>query len=87
MDERDYKAMNKDAQANIGNTVLCADWRMVENEKPQYYALNLCYGNNSMAVCWRSSDGEEDIYTIAGTDNIMQNVSHWMPLPSEPICT
>jgi hypothetical protein len=24
MDERDYKAMNKDAQANIGNTVLPA---------------------------------------------------------------
>jgi len=87
MDERDYKAMNKDAQANIGNTVLCADSRTIENEKPQYYGLNLCYGNNSMAVCWRASDGDHDIYTIAGTDNIMQNVSHWMPLPSEPICT
>ena len=87
MDERDYKAMNKDAQANIGNTVLCADWRTIENEKPQYYGLNLCYGNNSMAVCWRASDGDHDIYAIAGTDNIMQNVSHWMPLPSEPICT
>ena len=87
MDERDYKAMNKDAQANIGNTVLCADWRTIENEKPQYYGLNLCYGNNSMAVCWRASNGDDDIYTIAGTDKIMQNVSHWMPLPSEPICT
>lgn len=82
--------MDKDKlkdESNNANVLLCADWRTVETEKPQYYGLNLCYGNKSMAVCWRASDGEEDIYTIAGTDTIMQNVSHWMPLPSEPICT
>lgn len=61
------------------------DWRTIEIEKPEYYDLNLCYGNNAMAVCWRASDGDKDIYTIAGTDNIMQNVSHWMPLPSAPV--
>jgi len=77
----------KNRTTHYFNPMLCADWRTVETEKPQYYGLNLCYGNKSMAVCWRASDGEEDIYTIAGTDTIMQNVSHWMPLPSEPICT
>ena len=77
----------KDETPTFGNVLLCADWRTVEAEKPQYYGLNLCYGNKSMAVCWRASDGDNDFYTIAGTDNIMQNVSHWMPLPSEPICT
>jgi predicted Rossmann fold nucleotide-binding protein DprA/Smf involved in DNA uptake len=35
----------------------------------------------------RYASGEGDIYTIAGTDYIMKDVSHWMPLPSEPICT
>lgn len=67
-------------------------WQTV-NDRPEYYKLILCYGytplysNKTMAVCWYASDGENDIYTIAGTDWIMKDVSHWMPLPSEPICT
>ncbi len=51
-------------------------WQDVKDEPPQYYGLNLCYGNNSMAVCWRTNDGENDIYIIAGTDKIMQDVTH-----------
>lgn len=67
-----------------------ADWKSVAEEPPQYYGLNLCYSNNpslsvSMAVCWRASDGENEIYTIAGTDIIFNNVTHWMPLPNVPI--
>lgn len=78
--------------ANGTKPVLCADWRMVK-DRPEYYKLILCYGytplysNKTMSVCWLASDGENDIYTIAGTDWIMKNVTHWMPLPSEPICT
>jgi len=77
-----------DATAITSNGVLCADWKSVETEKPDYYALKLCISNNnSIAVCWRASDGEEDIYTIGGTDNILINVTHWMDLPAFPICT
>lgn len=60
-------------------------WIPIEEETPEYYSINLCYGNQSISVCWRANDGEEDIYTIAGTDNIMLNISHWMPLPGNPI--
>lgn len=81
----------KNETANDTKPVLCADWRTVD-ERPEYYKLILCYGytpfysNKTMAVCWFAS-GEGDIYTIAGTDYIMKDVSHWMSLPSEPICT
>ena len=76
---------------NDARRLLCSDWRTVY-ERPEYYKLILCYGytplysNKTMAVCWFAS-GKGDIYTIAGTDYIMKDVTHWMPLPSEPICT
>ena len=60
------------------------EWISVKEDLPQYYSVNLCYGNNSTATCWRANDGDKDIYTIAGTDNIMQNITHWMPLPPLP---
>lgn len=85
------ETLTNNENGNDANRLLCANWRTVD-ERPEYYKLILCYGytpfysNKTMAVCWFAS-GEGDIYTIAGTDCIMKDVSHWMPLPSEPICT
>lgn len=59
-------------------------WIKVEEEKPEYYKLVLCYWNNSFAVCWRASDGDNDIYTIAGTDNVILKITHWTHLPEQP---
>jgi len=65
-------------------------WRAILEERPDYYKPILCFGQTAeysvktMAVCWLASDGEEDIFTIAGTNDIMWDVEHWMPLPNSP---
>ena len=70
-----------------------AEWISVDDERPQYYHPVLCYGycsfyhNPHSFVCWLASDGEKDIYTISGTDYIINNVTHWMPLPEPPLQT
>lgn len=56
------------------------DWISIVNVLPKYYESVLCMNSNSIAVCWRASNGEEDFYTIDGTDIIFDDVTHWLPL-------
>lgn len=63
-------------------------WISVEAERPTYYSLKLVKttdAKNPVLVCWRANDGEDDIYTIAGSDNIFDNskITHWADLPKK----
>jgi len=60
-------------------------WISISEQVPTYYKLVLCCTQNeSLAVCWRANTGDYDIYTIAGTDNILENIVYWMELPKPP---
>ena len=67
-----------------------SEWVKVEDRLPEYYKNVLCYGKTHhysdkvICTCWIASDGENYIYTITATDNIMTEVTHWMPLPTPP---
>jgi hypothetical protein len=63
------------------------EWISIKDDKkPTYYSLKLIKTTdekNPILVCWRANDGEEDIYTIAGSDIIFDNlkITHWADLP------
>lgn len=59
-------------------------WISINDQKPTYYQVCLCFYNGAFAACWRANDGEVDFYTIAGTDKVFEGITHWMPLPEPP---
>lgn len=59
-------------------------WISVDELKPNYYQVCLCFYNGAYTLCWRGNNGGVDFYTIAGTDNVFEGITHWMPLPEPP---
>jgi hypothetical protein len=56
-------------------------WFDINKEEPEYYQPILADNGKSMAVVARVSDGDEDCYTICGTDIIMNpDPIKWRPI-------
>ena len=68
------------------------DWIDIKEELPNYYEpVLVCYhykGNDhGKSVCWLAvGDDGEYIWTIAFTETILRNITHWMELPKTPYC-
>lgn len=62
-----------------------SEWISVANKLPIYYNNVLVkIANNEMFCAHRVSDGDKSYYVISGTDNLLMNITHWMPLPNSP---
>jgi hypothetical protein len=65
-------------------------WISVKDRLPEYYTNVLVYCTSQFysgyfkSTAWRANDGGKDIWTITASDNIIDNVTHWMPLPQPP---
>ena len=56
-------------------------WINIEDKLPNYYQRVLADNSKYMAVVARVSDGDEDSYTICGTDFYMNpNPIKWRPI-------
>ena len=61
------------------------EWIKIKDQLPENYKAVLCKNDKMTVVCWRAEDLDDCIYTIQGTDIIMENITHWMPLPASPV--
>ena len=61
-------------------------WIDINKKFPTYYEpVLIVLENKHQLVCWRASDGENEIYTILDTDNIITDkITHWKPLSKAP---
>lgn len=76
-------------ESNNANTVLCADWRKVEDSMPEDVTAVLVYGW-CCDVCWhiKIAEIEKGEWWESGTgEDLVFKPTHWMPLPLPPICT
>ena len=56
-------------------------WLDIHKEEPEYYQSILADNGEYMAVVARVSDGDEDSYSICGTDFYMNpNPIKWRPI-------
>ncbi len=53
-------------------------WISIYDDVPIYYKSYLCKNHEGkIALCWRASNGDEDIYTICQSDTIFEKVIFW----------
>jgi|TARA_B110000093_G_C12552612_1_gene238514 hypothetical protein len=68
------------------------NWIDIKKELPKYYEpVLVCYrykgSGYGKSVCWMAIGDDEDyIWTIAFTDTVIENITHWMELPKTPYC-
>jgi len=56
------------------------NWIDIKVDSPQYYECVFIEMNDGLVnECWRASDGEKNIYTIFGTNNIINEneIKQW----------
>ncbi len=59
-------------------------WIDFKDEKPKYYEPVLCFGE-SIFVCWLAvDDNGQYIWTVLGTNQTIENITHWSLLPPPP---
>lgn len=64
-----------------GAELFAQKWISIEDELPQYYQTVLADNGKYMAVVARVSDGDEDDYSICGTDFYMSpDPIKWRPI-------
>jgi len=59
-------------------------WVKIKDEAPQYYeTVSIRQRDGHIVNAWRASDGENDIYTVTGTDITLDcdMVIEWKPIP------
>ena len=67
-------------------------WISVKDRSPDIYTIINCFGvaghntcrSSAVCVAKHFDDRDEYEYKIYGTDSIMKNVTHWMPMLKPP---
>ena len=64
-------------------------WIDVKDERPIYYRRVLAFCTSmGVHVAWMAVDDDgEDKYTIAFSDRVLEDVTHWAHLPETPLIT
>lgn len=63
-------------------------WQDYEKgEWPEYYRPVLCYQEGLPKLCWMASNGDDNFFTICGTDIIVNYVRYWRYIEYEPVKT
>lgn len=62
-----------------------SEWINVKDKLPDYYKLVICKIQDSShpVLCWRANNGDDDIWTISGSDWLVKNeiITDWKYFP------